>query len=94
VTLVLITEYEAAPGREDRLRTALEAMIEPSLDHPGCLAYRCYADPNAPGRMLTLEEWRDGDCRDAVTGAPYHRHFAQVLCLVLAAPPTVRALLD
>ncbi|MGV9381512.1 putative quinol monooxygenase [Nonomuraea sp. NPDC003707] len=44
----------AAPGQHDRLRTGLEAMIEPSLDEPGCLAYEPYIDP---ARMLIVQEW-------------------------------------
>ena len=46
--LTVVAECLAARGQEDRLRTALEAMIEPSLDEPGCLAYRPYVDPNEP----------------------------------------------
>lgn len=55
--LTVVAECLAAPGQEDRLRTALEAMIEPSLDEPGCLAYRPYADPNDGARMVIVEQW-------------------------------------
>jgi quinol monooxygenase YgiN len=90
--LVVIAEYLAAPGQEDRLRTALEAMIEPSLEAPGCLAYQPYADPNHPARMATIEEWTDREALEESTVSAHHRHFGLVLDLVLAEPVTVRTL--
>ncbi|MEV0147791.1 MULTISPECIES: putative quinol monooxygenase [unclassified Nonomuraea] len=89
---VLVTECLAAPGWEDRLRTALEALIEPSLEAPGCLAYQPYADPNRPARMVVVEEWEDeGALARHRDGAPY-RHACDVLDLVLARPVTARRL--
>jgi quinol monooxygenase YgiN len=85
-TLVVLAEYVSAPGREDRLRTALEAMIEPSLEEPGCLAYRTYADPNRPAHMLALTEWTDRAALTHHTTTPHHRHLTRVLPLVLAEP--------
>ncbi|MFH8936383.1 putative quinol monooxygenase [Streptomyces griseosporeus] len=85
-TLTVLAEYVCAPGREDRLRTALEAMIEPSLEEPGCLAYRTYADPNRPAHMLTLTEWTDRTALTHHTTTPHHRHLTRVLQLVLAEP--------
>ncbi|MFG3114335.1 putative quinol monooxygenase [Streptomyces sp. NPDC048197] len=57
MSLIVVAECLAEPGQEDRLRTALEAMIEPSLEEPGCLAYRPYTDLNQPARMVIVEEW-------------------------------------
>ncbi|POX53381.1 putative quinol monooxygenase [Streptomyces sp. Ru72] len=87
--LVVLTRYLAVPGQEDRLRTALEAMIEPSLQACGCLTYEPYVDPNRPGRMLNFEEWADARAlREHLTGG-HHRHLRQVLDLVLAEPETI-----
>ncbi|MFD8689771.1 putative quinol monooxygenase [Streptomyces sp. NPDC059651] len=92
MSLVVIAECLAAPGREDRLRTALEAMIEPSMEEAGCLAYRPYADPNRPARMVIVEEWTDaGALAEHFTTAHFH-HVKQVLDLVLAEPMTIRRL--
>ncbi|QWF83810.1 putative quinol monooxygenase [Amycolatopsis sp. CA-230715] len=92
MTLFVVAECLAAQGKEDRLRTALEAMIEPSLDEPGCLAYRPYADPNHTGRMIVVEEWTGPDALDAHFRTAHFEHVRQVLDLVLAEPMTVRRL--
>ncbi|MEV4396550.1 putative quinol monooxygenase [Nonomuraea sp. NPDC049607] len=92
MSLVVVAQCLAAPGQEDRLRTALEAMIEPSLDEPGCLAYRAYADPNHPASMVVIEEWASARARLEHLATPHHRHAAQVLALVLAEPMTLRTL--
>ncbi|GHF35229.1 hypothetical protein GCM10010218_15540 [Streptomyces mashuensis] len=92
MTLTVVAECLAAPGQEDRLRTALEAMIEPSLDEPGCLAYRPYADPNDPARMAVVEEWTDEQALTDHFATAHFRHVKEVLEQVLAEPMTIRKL--
>ncbi|GAA1595673.1 putative quinol monooxygenase [Actinomadura kijaniata] len=92
MSLYVVAECLASPGHEDRLRTALEAMIEPSLEEPGCLAYRPYADPNDPARMVVVEEWTGPDALEEHFATPHFRHVRQVLDLVLAEPLTIRRL--
>ncbi|XVV07339.1 putative quinol monooxygenase [Actinosynnema sp. CA-248983] len=88
--MIVVTEYQAGLGHEDRLRTALEALIEPALDNPGCLAFRPYLDPNDPARMVVVEEWSDpATLADHRTTAPC-RHADLVLASVLARPAAVR----
>ncbi|MFI5538807.1 putative quinol monooxygenase [Nocardia sp. NPDC051900] len=92
MSLTVIAECLAAPGQEDRLRTALEAMIEPSLEEPGCLAYRPYLDPNHVGRMVIVEEWTSAQSLADHFTTAHFRHVEQVLELVLAEPMTLRTL--
>jgi quinol monooxygenase YgiN len=92
MSLTVIAECLAAPGQEDRLRTALEAMIEPSLEEPGCLSYRPYADPNQPARMVIVEEWTDPQALAGHFTTDHFHHVRQVLDLILAEPMTVRRL--
>ncbi len=92
MSVIVVAECLAAPGREDRLRTALEAMIEPSLEEPGCLAYQPYADPNRPARMVVVEEWATADDLDEHFATPHFLHVRKVLDLVLAEPMTIRRL--
>ncbi|MER7211072.1 putative quinol monooxygenase [Streptosporangium sp. NPDC000239] len=89
MSLTVIAELLARPGQEDRLRTALEAMIEPSLDEPGCLAYRPYVDPNEPARMVVVEEWTGPEALTEHFATPHFQHVRQVLDLILAVPMTV-----
>jgi quinol monooxygenase YgiN len=92
MSLTVVAECLASPGQEDRLRTALEAMIEPSLDEPGCLAYRPYADPNRPARMVVVEEWTSPAALDEHFATPHFRHVEQVFGEILAEPMTIRRL--
>ncbi|GGK36734.1 putative quinol monooxygenase [Nocardia camponoti] len=92
MSLTVVAECLAAPGYEDRLRTALEAMIEPSMEEPGCLSYRPYADLNQLGRMVIVEEWTDADALAAHFATAHFAHVEQVLSFVLAEPMTVRKL--
>ncbi|MGY0059836.1 putative quinol monooxygenase [Streptomyces sp. LZ34] len=93
MSLVVVAECVAEPGQEDRLRTALEALIEPSLDESGCLAYRAYADPNNPGHMVVVAEWTGPEALARHGATPHVRHARQVLDLVLAEPVAVRKLM-
>ncbi|MFI9414135.1 putative quinol monooxygenase [Nocardia gamkensis] len=92
MSLTVIAECLAAPGQEDRLRTALEAMIEPSLEEPGCLDYRPYLDPNHAGRMVIVEEWTSAQALDEHFATAHFRHVKQVLEFVLAEPMIIRKL--
>ncbi|WP_327092344.1 antibiotic biosynthesis monooxygenase [Nonomuraea sp. NBC_01738] len=94
MSLTVIAAFEAKSGYEDRLRTALEGMIEPSLDEAGCLAYDPYTDPNNPRRMVIVEEWTGRDALDFHFTTPHFHHVRDVLDLVLAKPFTIRYLHD
>ncbi|GAB2554396.1 putative quinol monooxygenase [Nocardia heshunensis] len=94
MTHFVIVEYRAVPGQEDRLRTALEALIEPALDDPRCLAFGVYVDPNDLSRMMTFQRWDSRQAYDAhATTAPM-RHAQTVLDRILIRPPTIRPLID
>ncbi|MFC4123328.1 putative quinol monooxygenase [Nocardia rhizosphaerae] len=86
MTLHVIARFRAAPGQEDRLRTALEAMIEPTLAEPGCLFYQLFTDPNDSAAMVLVERWSSAVDLDAHFGTPHFLHVRSVLETVLAEP--------
>ncbi|MFD0377380.1 putative quinol monooxygenase [Streptomyces sp. NPDC127112] len=92
MSLTVIAAFEAKPGREDDLRTALEAMIEPSVEEEGCLAYEPYADPNRPERMVLIEEWTGPEALEFHFTTPHFRHVAEALTDLLARPLSIRYL--
>ncbi|GAA3212264.1 putative quinol monooxygenase [Nonomuraea helvata] len=94
MSLFVIAEFLAAPGQHDRLRTALEALIEPTLDEPGCLAYQAYADPNDPASMVIVERWENRQAFDEHFTTPHLRHAQRVLDRILARPLTLRTLVE
>lgn len=94
MTLTVIAGFQAKPGAEDDLRTALEAMIEPSLEEAGCLAYEPYTDPNQPARMVLIEEWTSKQALDLHFATPHFAHVASVLDALLVEPFTIKHLID
>ncbi|MFE3261595.1 putative quinol monooxygenase [Nocardia sp. NPDC059091] len=92
MTLHVVAELRAAAGQEDRLRTALEAMIEPSLAEPGCLSYQPFTNPNDPAHMVVVEEWQDADALEKHFTAEHFQHVAGVLEGIVAEPMIIRRL--
>ncbi|MCX4097010.1 putative quinol monooxygenase [Nocardia sp. alder85J] len=89
MTVFVVAEFRAAPGREDRLRTALEAMIEPALSEPGCLAYQPFVDPNDPAHLVAIGQWTGTAAWDAHLDSAHGRYLAGVLTGILAEPAVV-----
>ncbi|MBF6066261.1 antibiotic biosynthesis monooxygenase [Nocardia terpenica] len=92
MSLHVVAEMRAASGQEDRLRTTLEALIEPSLAEEGAISYQPFVDPNDPRHWVMVEEWTDNDALEAHFRTPHFQHAAKVLENVLAEPLVVRRL--
>lgn len=92
MTLHVVAELRAATGHEDRLRTALEAMIEPSLAEPGCLTYQPFTNPNDPAHMVVVEEWVDADALEQHFVTEHFLHVAGVLEGIVAEPMIIKRL--
>ncbi|MGW7098827.1 putative quinol monooxygenase [Streptomyces sp. NPDC054838] len=93
-TLVLIADFVAKPGQEERLRDELNAMIVPSVAEEGCLGYQPLTDPNHPERMIILEEWVSSEALEYHFTLPHFQHVAKVLNEILAEPFTLRKLTE
>lgn len=92
MTLHVIARFRAAEGNEDRLRTALEAMIEPTMAEPGCLRYQPFVDPNDHAEMVLLEQWSTADALEAHFTTAHFRRVRAVLASVLAEPMVIERL--
>ncbi|WP_067717110.1 putative quinol monooxygenase [Nocardia yamanashiensis] len=92
MSLHVVAELRAEPGQEDRLRTALESMIEPSLAEPGCISYQPYVNPNDAAQMVVVEEWTGAPALEEHFATPHFKHVAEVLEGILAEPLTIRRL--
>lgn len=57
-TVTLIVEFSPRAGCGADLRSALEEMIGPSENEPGCRGYRPLVDPRRPGTLVLIEENR------------------------------------
>ena len=69
VSCVAITV--AKPGYEDRVRQALENLIEPVHKERGVIQYEMYRDPNDNRRFVFIERWENMDDFNAHCVAPH-----------------------
>lgn len=55
--LTVVAEMKAKPGREDDLRNALLALVEPTRPEDGCVQYDLLIHSSDPARFLFYENW-------------------------------------
>ncbi len=77
--LTVIAYMKAAPGKEDELRAALEALIEPTSREAGYVNYDLHEDVESPGTFFFYENWESAEHLDAHLAAPHLVHFAEIM---------------
>jgi quinol monooxygenase YgiN len=73
--IVLDVHFEAAPGREEDLARELFALVEPTRQETGCLAYELHVDPENPGKLMFYEKFADQAAIDFHVSTPYFKKF-------------------
>lgn len=82
--LTIVAIFEANPGREDELATALQALVAPTRAEAGCLNYDLHRDLEQSGRFLFYENWETrSHWEDHMASAHLRRHQE-------TSPPLVR----
>lgn len=56
--LSVVAVLVAKAGQEDVVREALSALVPPTREEEGCLAYELYESAASPGTFVTQERWR------------------------------------
>lgn len=56
--LTVVALINAKPGSEDAVRDAMAALVPPTREEEGCLAYSLYESATTPGTFVTVESWR------------------------------------
>jgi quinol monooxygenase YgiN len=75
--LTVIAYMKAAPGKEDELRSALQALIEPTSREAGYVSYDLHEAVDDPGTFFFYENWESGEHLDAHLAAPHLVDFAE-----------------
>lgn len=57
--LVIVASIEAIAGQEERVRSALTNLIEPTLKEAGCIQYDLHQDNDNPALFLFYEIWEN-----------------------------------
>jgi quinol monooxygenase YgiN len=77
--LTVIARMHAKPGKEQELRSALEALIEPTSREKGYVNYDLHQGIEDPGWFFFYENWESAEDLDAHLNAPHLVEFARRL---------------
>ena len=56
-TLTVVATFEARPGKEAELRTALIGLVVPTRKEAGCINYDLHISTESPAKFLFHENW-------------------------------------
>jgi quinol monooxygenase YgiN len=74
--LTVIARMRAKDGRQEELRTAFEALIEPTSKEKGYVNYDLHQGVEDPNWFFFYENWESADDLDAHLNAPHLTEFA------------------
>lgn len=63
--LAVVALIKAKPGSESVVRDALTALVPPTRQEGGCIAYSLYESVTEAGTYVTIETWRAQSDLDA-----------------------------
>lgn len=81
-----IFAFRARPGKEDELRQATLAIVEPTRAEDGCIQFVVMEDTATPGQFFIRETWRDQAALDAHFAQPYLKDLVDLHARILAEP--------
>ena len=76
--LTVIASMKAAPGKEDELRSELEALIAPTSAEDGFVNYDLHESVEEPGAFFFYENWESAEKLDAHLATPHLVRFADL----------------
>jgi quinol monooxygenase YgiN len=79
----------AQPGKEQILRDALLALIEPTKKEPGCISYMLHEDPKNPVVFYLFENYKDQAATDFHMNSPHLAATLEKVGPILAGKPVI-----
>jgi|SRR5579862_535469 len=73
--VVLEVHMESIPGREQELENELQALLAPTREEPGCIAYELHRDPEDSGKFLFYEKFKDQAALSNHLDTPHFKKF-------------------
>jgi quinol monooxygenase YgiN len=87
--LTVVAEMKAKAGREEDLRKALLALIEPTRREDGCVQYDLHVHTDDPGRFVFYENWASEAHLDRHAASAHLTAFLDASERLLEAPMRV-----
>ncbi|MGA8987579.1 putative quinol monooxygenase [Aeromicrobium sp.] len=92
MSIHVVAVITAKPGSQDVVRDALTALVAPTRDESGCIAYVLSESSVAPGTFITVEEWEGPENLDSHLETPHVQSALSVLGSELAVAPAIHPL--
>ena len=70
-TITVVATFQAKPGKETELKTALTGLLAPTRKEAGCVNYDLHASPEDPAKFLFHENWASKELLDAHLKSPH-----------------------
>ena len=87
----VIARITAKPGTEDRVKSVISSLVEPTRQEAGCLHYELLQNSQDPSEFVLIEEWEDRAALDSHTAASHTKKAeAEVEDFLKQVPPDVR----
>lgn len=87
--LTVVAEMKAKPGKEEELRAATLALIEPTRREEGCVQYDLHVHTDDPGRIVFYENWKSADHLARHAASAHLTEFGRISAELLAEPVRV-----
>ena len=87
--LTVVAEMQAQPGKEEALRRAVLALIEPTRKEDGCVQYDLHVHSNDPSRFVFYENWTSQAHLDRHAESPHIQEFRTAIADLVTAPPRI-----
>ncbi|PWJ53526.1 Quinol monooxygenase YgiN [Quadrisphaera granulorum] len=88
--LTVVATMRARAGKEEELREALEALVEPTSHEAGYVNYDLHQNLEDPAEFAFYENWESPDHLDAHLAAPHLVEFVEKIPDLLDGPLVVR----
>ena len=87
--LTVVAELKAKPGKEDALRQAALALVEPTRKEQGCVQYDLHEHKSEPGRFVFFENWASEEHLAKHAASEHLKQFGALRAELLDGPPRV-----
>jgi quinol monooxygenase YgiN len=69
--ITVVAVMQAKPGKEDQLRSAAFALVEPTRKEAGCVQYDLHVHLTDPSRLVFYENWASLESLDRHGASPH-----------------------
>ena len=87
--LTVVAHMHAQPGKEDALRQALLALIEPTRKEEGCMQYDLHEENEKPGHFVFYENWTSKAALDRHLASPHLSALLPRVAELCSRPPEI-----